>query len=137
MRGLSIHARSRPLDPARLQQIKPPLRQRPLNITRLPKISLDAQPQLGQLAQSFRYLLRAHELEPDNTQLAVKLAAIYLVAGKPVVPEFLQEQARPERIAEALTSGDADVVLVSGGSSVGAEDHAPRLLAKQDWSSKL
>lgn len=39
--------------------------------------------QLGQLAQSFRYLLRAHELEPDNTQLAVKLAAIFLVAGRP------------------------------------------------------
>ena len=36
----------------------------------------------------------------------------------------------PELIRAALASGDADVVLVSGGSSVGAEDHAPRLLAE-------
>lgn len=34
----------------------------------------------------------------------------------------------PERIAQALAAPGADVVLVSGGSSVGAEDHAPRLL---------
>jgi molybdopterin molybdotransferase len=37
---------------------------------------------------------------------------------------------RPERIRAALRDGDADVVLVSGGSSVGAEDHAPRLVAE-------
>ena len=36
----------------------------------------------------------------------------------------------PERIAAAMSSADADVVLVSGGSSVGQEDHAPRLLAE-------
>ncbi len=35
----------------------------------------------------------------------------------------------PEAIAEALRS-DADVILVSGGSSVGGEDHAPLLLAR-------
>ncbi|WP_326542606.1 molybdopterin molybdotransferase MoeA [Pseudorhodoferax sp.] len=35
----------------------------------------------------------------------------------------------PQRIAQALAAPGADVVLVSGGSSVGAEDHAPRLLA--------
>ena len=34
----------------------------------------------------------------------------------------------PERIAAAMNDADADVVLVSGGSSVGQEDHAPRLL---------
>lgn len=34
----------------------------------------------------------------------------------------------PEAIAEAMEN-DADLVLVSGGSSVGQEDHAPRLLA--------
>jgi len=34
------------------------------------------------------------------------------------------------RIAEAMTAAGADVVLLSGGSSVGAEDHAPRLLAQ-------
>ncbi len=37
---------------------------------------------------------------------------------------------RPERIREALLGEAADVLLVSGGSSVGEEDHAPRLLAE-------
>jgi molybdopterin molybdotransferase len=34
------------------------------------------------------------------------------------------------RIREAMTAPGADVVLISGGSSVGTEDHAPRLLAE-------
>jgi len=42
----------------------------------------------------------------------------------PMVPDV------PERIVEALSSPGADMVLVSGGSSVGSEDHAPRLLAQ-------
>ena len=33
-------------------------------------------------------------------------------------------------IQDAITAAGADVVLVSGGSSVGTEDHAPRLLAQ-------
>lgn len=37
-------------------------------------------------------------------------------------------QDQREAIAEALTEAGADVILVSGGSSVGAEDHAPGLL---------
>lgn len=36
----------------------------------------------------------------------------------------------PQIIAQALAAPGADVVLISGGSSVGAEDHAPRLLAE-------
>ena len=36
----------------------------------------------------------------------------------------------PETIREAMASDDADVVLVSGGTSVGQEDHAPRLLSE-------
>ncbi|MCH2184814.1 molybdopterin molybdotransferase MoeA, partial [Myxococcota bacterium] len=36
----------------------------------------------------------------------------------------------PDRIAEAMSNDEADVVLVSGGSSVGQEDHAPRLLGQ-------
>jgi molybdopterin molybdotransferase len=36
----------------------------------------------------------------------------------------------PARIRDALLAPDADVILVSGGSSVGSEDHAPRLLAE-------
>ena len=34
------------------------------------------------------------------------------------------------RIREAMTEAGADIVLISGGSSVGTEDHAPRLLAE-------
>ncbi len=37
---------------------------------------------------------------------------------------------RAERIRAELARDDADVVLVSGGSSVGQEDHAPRLVAE-------
>ena len=33
-------------------------------------------------------------------------------------------------IRDALVAPDADVILLSGGSSVGSEDHAPRLLAE-------
>ena len=36
----------------------------------------------------------------------------------------------PAAIREALTAPGADVILVSGGSSVGAEDHTPRLVAE-------
>jgi molybdopterin molybdotransferase len=37
---------------------------------------------------------------------------------------------RVETIREALVRPEADLVLVSGGSSVGLEDHAPRLVAE-------
>ncbi|MEO8304788.1 MAG: gephyrin-like molybdotransferase Glp [Betaproteobacteria bacterium] len=36
----------------------------------------------------------------------------------------------PARIRDALVAPGAHVILVSGGSSVGSEDHAPRLLAE-------
>jgi molybdopterin molybdotransferase len=42
----------------------------------------------------------------------------------PIVPDTR------EAVTAALTGADADVLLVSGGSSVGQEDHAPRVLAE-------
>src|SRR5206468_2623857 len=36
---------------------------------------------------------------------------------------------RADAVREALASATEDVILVSGGSSVGVEDHAPRVLA--------
>ena len=36
----------------------------------------------------------------------------------------------PAKIRDALRAPGADVILVSGGSSVGSEDHAPRLVAE-------
>ena len=47
--------------------------------------------------------------------------------GVPVNPGIVADD--PEDILAAMR-GDADVVLVSGGSSVGQEDHAPILLAR-------
>ncbi len=46
--------------------------------------------------------------------------------GRPLPYEILPD--RPEPIREALADEAAGVVLVSGGSSVGREDHAPCLL---------
>jgi molybdopterin molybdotransferase len=37
---------------------------------------------------------------------------------------------RPELIREVMSSSDWDVLLVSGGTSVGREDHAPKLVAE-------
>jgi len=48
--------------------------------------------------------------------------------AEPLPFEILPD--RPERIRKALEDDAADVILVSGGSSVGAEDHAPRLVAE-------
>ena len=42
----------------------------------------------------------------------------------PIVPD------RKEALRAALMSSDGDVILVSGGSSVGQEDHAPRIVAE-------
>lgn len=76
-------------------------------------------------------------LPPGSTPNGVKivdsnsvvLRALVARDGGALLPfELIPD--RPELIAAALTAGDADVVLVSGGSSVGAEDHAPRLLAE-------
>jgi molybdopterin molybdotransferase len=47
--------------------------------------------------------------------------------GEPLFGGIIADQ--PEAIAAALGE-PADLVLVSGGSSVGLEDHAPRILAK-------
>jgi len=60
---------------------------------------------------------------------SVVLRALVARDGAVALPfEILPD--RPERIREALSEADAEVVLVSGGSSVGAEDHAPRLVAE-------
>ena len=60
---------------------------------------------------------------------SVVLRSLAARDGGVVLPfEILPD--RPERIREALVDAGSDVVLVSGGSSVGAEDHAPRLVAE-------
>ncbi len=47
--------------------------------------------------------------------------------------ECLSTRTLPDRydaVRDAIAAADADVVLVSGGSSVGTEDHAPRAVAE-------
>jgi molybdopterin molybdotransferase len=70
---------------------------------------------------------------PSGTHIvdsnSVMLRGLVLRDGGELLPfELLPD--RPEQIRAALESADADLVLVSGGSSVGVEDHAPRLLAQ-------
>jgi molybdopterin molybdotransferase len=60
---------------------------------------------------------------------SVVLAALVARDGGELLPhEILPD--RVERIRAALAAPGADVLLVSGGSSVGLEDHAPRLVAE-------
>lgn len=60
---------------------------------------------------------------------SVVLRALAARDGAECLPfELLPD--RPERIRAALEDPAADVFLVSGGSSVGQEDHAPRLVAE-------
>jgi molybdopterin molybdotransferase len=48
--------------------------------------------------------------------------------GEPVTGPIVPD--RREAVREALTTSGEDVLLVSGGSSVGTEDHAPVILAE-------
>jgi len=67
-----------------------------------------------------------HRIVDSNS---VMLAA--LVERDGGVPEFGPPiPDRPERLREALAATTADVVLLCGGTSVGQEDHAPRLVAE-------
>jgi molybdopterin molybdotransferase len=70
---------------------------------------------------------------PSGAQIvdsnSVVLRALVARDGGDTLPfEILPDD--PDTIRSAISGGDADVVLVSGGSSVGQEDHAPRLLAE-------
>ncbi len=49
--------------------------------------------------------------------------------GIPLRGEIVRDE--PEALRRAILAEPADVVLVSGGSSVGQEDHAPRLVADE------
>jgi molybdopterin molybdotransferase len=70
---------------------------------------------------------------PEGPRIAdsnsVMLRALVERDGGALLP-FAILPDRPERIRAALEDADADLFLVSGGSSVGQEDHAPRLLAE-------
>jgi molybdopterin molybdotransferase len=48
--------------------------------------------------------------------------------GVPLETTYVPDRA--DAVEAALTGADADVILVSGGSSVGKEDHAPSIVAR-------
>ncbi len=60
---------------------------------------------------------------------SVVLAGLVARDGGDLLPHAILPD-RPERIRAALLAPGPDVLLVSGGSSVGLEDHAPRLVAE-------
>jgi molybdopterin molybdotransferase len=70
---------------------------------------------------------------PEGAQIvdsnSVMLRALVARDGGGVLPHEILPDRAP-RIRAALEQPDCDVVLVSGGSSVGEEDHAPRLVAE-------
>lgn len=67
-----------------------------------------------------------HEIYDANSAMLHGLVA----RDGGVLESHLRTGDDVQRIHEAMTAPGADVVLVSGGSSVGTEDHAPRLLAQ-------
>jgi molybdopterin molybdotransferase len=70
---------------------------------------------------------------PEGVRIVDSNSAVLRALVARDAGEMLPHQLLPDRaevIRAALAAADADVVLVSGGSSVGREDHAPRLLAE-------
>ncbi len=70
---------------------------------------------------------------PDSQHIVdsnsvVLTALVVRDGGEPLPFGILPDRADRLRDALAVAAADADVILVSGGSSVGAEDHAPRLV---------
>ena len=68
-----------------------------------------------------------HQIYDANSSMLQGLACRDGAARAPV----LRVADRRESIRAAMLAPDADVVLVSGGSSVGSEDHAPGILAEE------
>ena len=67
-----------------------------------------------------------HQIYDANSPMLASLVA----RDGGIVERKLRLADDADAIRAALTAPGADVVLVSGGSSVGREDHAPRLLAE-------
>ncbi len=67
-----------------------------------------------------------HHIYDSNGPMLAALAE--RDGGTPQSGEIVPDD--PRQLTVALQDPDADVVLISGGSSVGEEDHAPRLVAE-------
>jgi len=85
-----------------------------------------------------RLVITGDELLPPGSQPrgaqivdsnSVMLAALAARDGAIVLPHAILRDS-PDAIRSALATAEAEVAIVSGGSSVGQEDHAPRIVAE-------
>ncbi|MCA9056666.1 MAG: molybdopterin molybdotransferase MoeA, partial [Planctomycetaceae bacterium] len=89
-------------------------------------------------APRVRLLITGNELVPPGElrqEHQIYEANSYLLRGLVTRDQGELESVQrlrddPGVLRSALNAGGADVILISGGSSVGREDHAPRLLAE-------
>jgi len=72
--------------------------------------------ELGQIGQSFRFLLKAAELEPDNTQVPLKLATVYLLAGKPA-----EARGQADRVLQRDPKNLEALILAAGAATTPTE----------------
>ncbi len=93
----------------------------PVRVVRQPRVCIlvtgDELLPCGSRPEGFRIV------DSNSVMLA---ALVRRDGGLPSEPQLIPD--RRAQIREALLSTDADVLLISGGSSVGKEDHAPRIL---------
>ncbi len=93
----------------------------PVGVVRQPRVAIlvtgDELLPCGARPEGFRIV------DSNSVMLA---ALVQRDGGLPLAPQLLPD--RREQIRAALLTADADVLLISGGSSVGQEDHAPRIL---------
>jgi molybdopterin molybdotransferase len=113
--------RLRPQDAALLASIG----HSPVHCTRRPRVRL--------VITGNELLPAGVKPDPDGAKIvdsnSIMLRGLVARDGGELLPfELLPDDA--EVIRAAMADRDADVVLVSGGSSVGQEDHAPRLLSE-------
>ena len=83
--------------------------------------------QLGELAQAYRYLLKAKEQAPDDPELRLKLGSIYLLGGR-------RDEARPEALtmlAKAPNNLDALALLADTSTTPEDVDAAIRRFEEQ------
>jgi molybdopterin molybdotransferase len=94
-----------------------------VNVVRRPRVAIlvtgDELLPPGSLPEGFRIV-------DSNSPMLAALAA--RDGGEPQPVRSLPD--RFETVRDGIATADADVVLVSGGSSVGKEDHAPRAVAE-------
>ena len=90
--------------------------------------------QLGEMGQAFRFLLRAQEGEPDNAEVRLKLASIYLLGGKPD-----EARAQAEAVLEKQPKNLEALVLAAGAATTpeGVEAAIRRLdAARADFAGQ-